>query len=88
MLLKMSKAQGPRSKTAARRKRQSVAGRLVIPWALRHWTLVIAAFLVAFAVPASIAADARFGVLPLYFEANRGQTDQRVQFFARTSPIS
>jgi photosystem II stability/assembly factor-like uncharacterized protein len=44
--------------------------------------LVIAVFLVA-AVPASIGADARFGVLPLYFEANRGQTDERVQFFAR-----
>ena len=78
MLLKMSKAQGPRSEAPwpalrpmlGRPARESLA-------------LVIAAFLVAFALPASIAADARFGVLPLYFEANRGQTDERVQFFAR-----
>src|SRR5204862_5086452 len=89
MRFKMSKVQGPRSKA----QRRPMVGRptceplaLVIgPWSLvLPGTLLIAAFLVAFAAPASIAADARFGVLPLYFEANRGQTDERVQFFARS----
>ncbi len=71
----MSKVQGPRSKS----ERRSIVGRP----AYESLALVLAAALLVFAVPASIAADARFGVLPLYFEANHGQADDRVQFFAR-----
>ncbi len=57
---------------------------------LRHWTLVIASLLVSF--PALAAAEpvspepallSRFGNLPLYFEANRGQSDAHVDYFAR-----
>lgn len=57
---------------------------------LRHCSLVILSSLIG---PASlVAADAgspgsaslsRFGNLPLYFEANRGQTDAGVDYFAR-----
>jgi photosystem II stability/assembly factor-like uncharacterized protein len=38
---------------------------------------------VASAPPPSRPAAVRLGALPLYFEANRGQADERVHFFAR-----
>src|SRR5687768_13438746 len=49
----------------------------------RSW--FVAAFVSAVAVSsfAATSVDVRTGVLPLYFEANHGQTDERVQFFAR-----
>jgi photosystem II stability/assembly factor-like uncharacterized protein len=48
-------------------------------------SLLVAVFISTVAVSsfAALSVDVRSGVLPLYFEANRGQTDERVQFFAR-----
>jgi photosystem II stability/assembly factor-like uncharacterized protein len=46
------------------------------------WSCVFS--LTAVGTPASeLPVSTGFGALPLYFEANRGQTDDRVQFFAR-----
>lgn len=56
---------------------------------LRHWSLVIASFLLAAAFSLQAAVDpgasslSRFGGLPLYFEANAGQTDPSVGYVAR-----
>jgi hypothetical protein len=44
---------------------------------------LLAAFLCALLLPAS-AQNVGFGNVPLYFEANRGQSDAPVQFIART----
>ena len=48
-------------------------------------SLLVTAFISAVAVSsfAATSVDGRPGVLPLYFETNRGQADERVQFFAR-----
>ena len=50
------------------------------------WAAVLLAWsqLAAAAAPASTSA-ARFGKIPLYFEANRGQTDADIQFLARAA---
>ena len=49
--------------------------------------LVLFPFLVGFACPVAAGAEARvsetYGKLPLYFEANRGQTHEDVRFLAR-----
>ena len=49
--------------------------------------LVLFPFLVGFDCPGAAGAEARvsetYGKLPLYFEANRGQTHEDVRFLAR-----
>jgi len=63
----------------------------IVHRALRHWSLAIPAALgllvcaVSASEPAPGAGSAitRFAQLPLSFEVNQGQTDERVQFIAR-----
>src|SRR5258706_15983815 len=49
--------------------------------------MLVFTFLAGFALPAAAATDARvsesYGKLPLYFEANRGQTHKDVRFLSR-----
>jgi len=63
----------------------------LVPLALRHWSL-IASLAIGHCLVVSSSAEpafpgsasiSRLGSLPLYFEANQGQADERVQFFAR-----
>ena len=58
----------------------------------RDWSFLASLFIVhcliavcSAAEPATLGSTtaSRFGNLPLYFEANRGQTDEQVGFFAR-----
>src|SRR5258708_39988018 len=50
-------------------------------------SMLVFAFVAAFALPAGAATDARvsesYGKLPLHFEANRGQTHKDVRFLSR-----
>jgi len=70
----------------------------IIPRPLRHWPLVIVHWssvilagagqftgsaLASEPAPGAASAIARFAQLPLSFEANQGQTDERAQFIAR-----
>lgn len=51
-----------------------------------YWSLILVALVIGFSAVAASPGSAtasRFGNLPLYFEANQGQTDARIQFFAR-----
>ena len=59
---------------------------------LRHWSFIAALAIGHCVISSSSATEpaapgspsaSRFGNLPLYFEANRGQTDEQVGFFAR-----
>ena len=61
---------------------------------LRHWSLAIAViFLLSASVSRSATESAgparsRFGSLPLYFEANQGQTERTVGFLARGANVA
>src|SRR5258707_8459767 len=50
-------------------------------------SMLVFAFVAAFALPAGAATDARvserYGKLPLHFESNRGQTHKDVRFLSR-----
>ncbi len=66
------------------------SGRWSFIASMSHWSLAIATSLCMLGTatalePASLgaASSSRFGNLPLYFEANRGQADEHIQFFAR-----
>jgi hypothetical protein len=68
---------------------KAMSKRVLIPWGRILATL---AFILGLVFPAAAATNARvsesYGKLPLYFEANHGQTDKDVRFLSRGSGYS
>lgn len=84
--------QYPMTKEADQNARSGITSLRKSNRSLRHWSFIASLVIGHCAIGSSFATESpspgsaslsRFGNLPLYFEANRGQTDAGIGYFAR-----